>query len=102
MNVIQIALANLRFPTTPDEAVTLAEHAVEEAAAGGARIVCFPECFVPGYRVGKTVPVPDQAFLERAWSRVGAAAAKGSITVVLERRSLPPTHGTKSKPRTKQ
>jgi predicted amidohydrolase len=54
------------------------------AAVSGARIICFPECFVPGYRgIGKAVPPPDPEFLERAWSVVAKAAAKANITVIL-------------------
>jgi predicted amidohydrolase len=78
-----IALANIRFPATPDDSVTLAQRAVNEASLMGARIVCFPECFIPGYRVGKSVPPSDPEFLERAWSTVAAAAARGGIAVVL-------------------
>jgi predicted amidohydrolase len=83
MQPLRIALANLRFPATPDESVTLVEQAIQEASPSGARIVCFPECFVPGYRIGKPVPPPDPEFLERAWSRAAAAAGKAKITVVL-------------------
>lgn len=83
MNPIRIALANLRFPATPDESVTLVEQAIHQASISGARIVCFPECFVPGYRIGKSVLPPDPGFLERAWSLIAAAAANWNITVVL-------------------
>ena len=39
---------------------------------------------MPGYRVpGKSVPPPDAAFLERAWSAIAAAAGKHNIAVVL-------------------
>jgi predicted amidohydrolase len=80
----RIALANIRFPNTPEESIALAERAVEDASNQGARIVCFPECFVPGYRgMGKAVPPPDPAFLERAWSAIADAAARTNITVVL-------------------
>jgi predicted amidohydrolase len=80
----RIALANLRFPATPQESVVLAEQAVAQAAKERAGIVCFPECFIPGYRApGKSVPPPDPRFLERAWSAVAAAAAKANIAVVL-------------------
>ena len=84
MNLFRIALANLRFPPTPDDSIELAERAVREASDKGARIVCFPECYVPGYRgLGKSVPAPDRGFLERAWTVIAEAAAKTQITVIL-------------------
>ena len=83
MSAFRIALANIRFPASPDESVTLAEDAIAQAATERADIVCFPECYVPGYRVGKSVPPPDPAFLERAWSVMAAAAAKANVAVVL-------------------
>lgn len=84
MSTFRIALANLRFPATPEESVTLAEHAIGQAAIARAGIICFPECYVPGYRgMGKQVPPPDSAFLERAWSRLAAAAARAGLAVVL-------------------
>lgn len=84
MNTFRIALANVRFPPTPDESVALAEQAIAQASAERAGIICFPECFVPGYRLlGKSVPPPDPAFLERAWSAVRSAAAKANLAVVL-------------------
>jgi predicted amidohydrolase len=81
--MFRIALANLRFPATPAESVTLAEQAIAQAARERAGLICFPECFVPGYRVGKSVPPPDPTFLELAWSAIAAAAAKASVAVVL-------------------
>ena len=84
MATSRIALANLRFPGTPEESIELAKRAVEQAADAGAGIVCFPECFVPGYRsVGRAVPPPDPQFLDRAWSAVGKAASVARVTVVL-------------------
>ncbi len=50
MTTFRIALANIRFPTSPEESVTLAEQAIARASLEGAGLVCFPECFVPGYR----------------------------------------------------
>ncbi len=82
--MFRIALANIRFPATPEESVTLAEQAIAQASIAGAGLICFPECFIPGYRaMGKPVPPPDPAFLERAWSAVAAAAAKANLAVVL-------------------
>jgi predicted amidohydrolase len=84
MNAFRIALANIRYPATPEESVTLAEQAIAQASVEHAGIICFPECFTPGYRgLGKQVPPPDPAFLERAWSAIAAAAAKADLTVVL-------------------
>jgi predicted amidohydrolase len=84
MSTARIALANIRFPATPDESVSLAVDAIEGAGRERAAIVCFPECYVPGYRApGKNVAPPDSAFLERAWSRVASAAAHANIAVIL-------------------
>src|SRR5205809_1460792 len=82
--MFRIALANIRFPSTPEESVTLAEQAIAQASVERAGLICFPECFVPGYRgLGKSVPAPDPAFLERAWSAIAAGAAKVNLAVVL-------------------
>ena len=81
---VRIALANIPFPETPAESVALAEQAIAEASTEHAAVICFPECFVPGYRgMGKQVQPPDAVFLERAWSSIAAAAAKGGVAVVL-------------------
>jgi predicted amidohydrolase len=84
MTTLRMALANLRFPATPAESVALAEAAIGRAAAERANVICFPECFVPGYRApAKRVPPPDRAFLERAWTSVAGAAARAGVAVVL-------------------
>jgi len=84
MNSFRIALANIRFPATADESIALAKQSIDQASVEGAGIICFPECFVPGYRgMGKHVPPPNQEFLERAWSAIASAAANAGITVIL-------------------
>ena len=83
MKLVRIALANIRYPPTPGDSITLALEAINTAAVKGARIICFPECFVPGYRVGKVAPPPAANFLERAWSTLTQAAAKANIAVIL-------------------
>jgi len=84
MSMFRIALANLPFPATPDESVTLAAQAIAQASLAGAALICFPECYVPGYRApGKPVPPPNPAFLEHACAAIAAAAAKAGIVVVL-------------------
>jgi predicted amidohydrolase len=84
MSTVRIALANVHAPATPEESVLLATSAVAEAGQRGALVVCFPECFVPGYRwPGTRAPSPDVAFLEGAWAEVAAAARGAGITVIL-------------------
>src|SRR5579862_734723 len=84
MPTFRLALANLRYPATREDSVTLATDAVRQAVDAGARIICFPECFVPGYRApDRNVAPADPAFLERAWAAVAEAAKRSSIAVVL-------------------
>ena len=52
MAMLKVALANVRFPSSRDESVRIVLDAMDVAAKGGAAIVCFPECIVPGYRFG--------------------------------------------------
>ncbi|HEU5022698.1 MAG TPA: carbon-nitrogen hydrolase family protein [Bryobacteraceae bacterium] len=84
MSTVRIALANLPIPATRDESVLLAENAIEEAARKRADILCFPECYVPGYRTpSRRVEPPNDAFLQQAWSRVAAGAGRRNIAVIL-------------------
>jgi predicted amidohydrolase len=81
---IRIALANLRIPSTPEESVDLAGGAIAEAGRQGAQIVCFPECYVPGYRwAGKPAAPPNQDFLDRVWAELASCARNADIAVVL-------------------
>src|SRR5262245_65820886 len=84
MSTIRIALANLEYPSSPAESVALADRAISDAAAAGAAIVCFPECYVPGYRsASRTLPPPDAVFLERAWNTLAAAAGRANIAAIV-------------------
>jgi predicted amidohydrolase len=84
MTTVRIALANIRVPTTPEESVRLATAAVGEAGEHGALIVCFPECFIPGYRwPGVAAPPPDAEFLQQAVAAVAAAARTAGVAVIL-------------------
>jgi predicted amidohydrolase len=50
----------------------------------GALVICFPECFIPGYRwPGMRVPAPDTAFLNQALSEVAEASKAAGITTIL-------------------
>ncbi len=84
MTTVRIALANLPIPTSPTDAVALAEEAIAQAGRERADVICFPECFVPGYRwPGRSIPPPDAAFLERAWTAVAAAARAAGVATIL-------------------
>ena len=80
MTPFRTALANIQFPATPDESIALAEQAIAQASVERAGLICFPECFIPGYRgMGRQAPPPDPVFLERAWSVI----AKANLAVIL-------------------
>ncbi len=82
--MVRIALANLPYPASPDQSIALAVDAVASAGRAGARVVCFPECYVPGYRgLGHAPPATDAAFLERAWDTIARAAAAAGVAIVL-------------------
>ena len=84
MSVLRIALANLPFPESREASVSLACEAVDHASAAGAVVVCFPECYVPGYRApDRDVGPADPVWLASAIDRVGAAARAARLTVVL-------------------
>ncbi len=84
MGTFRIALANLSFPSSPEESISSAESAILQAASQNAGLICFPECFVPGYRgMGKMPPPPDAEFLARAWSAVARTAGAVGVAVIL-------------------
>jgi predicted amidohydrolase len=84
MSKFRIALANIRIPETREESVTLAQEAIGQAGAERADIICFPECFVPGYRcAGRQIAPPDAEFMDQAWGCIAAAAAKANLGVIL-------------------
>lgn len=81
---VRIALANIRHPRSPDESVALAIQAIREASQHRADLICFPECYVPGYRtLGVPTPPPDSSFLKNAWAEIAAAAGRNNVGVVL-------------------
>src|SRR5688572_15938222 len=83
-SIVRIALANIRAAATREDSVARAQAAIVQAAEAKALIVCFPECYVPGYRVpGNTMPPPDAAFLDRSWKAIADSARSAGIAVVL-------------------
>jgi predicted amidohydrolase len=84
MTRVTIALANLRPGSSGEDALALARGAIADAGRIGAAVVCFPECYVPGYRTAtSTLPPPNAAFLEDAWRAIAKSAADARVAVVL-------------------
>ena len=84
MAIVRIALANIAAAPTAEQSIDRARSAIEQAASDSALVICFPECYVPGYRTStRVLPPPDAAFLERAWSSIAATAATNGIGVIL-------------------
>jgi predicted amidohydrolase len=84
MAAVRIALANIPYPDNRDDSVRRAVGAVEAAASAGAVVVCFPECYVPGYRTAsRKVAPPDAAFLDQAWKTIAEAAGRSGVAVIL-------------------
>ncbi len=84
MTNCRTALANLHVADTPEGSVELAVEAIAEAGRQGVQIICFPECFIPGYRwQASTLPPPSLTFLEDAWERVSTAAKSAGVSVIL-------------------
>lgn len=80
----RIALAQVPYPRSSDDAVAHVVRSLTEAARAGAAIVAFPEAYVPGYRgLGRDPGVVSDAILAQAWRRIGEAAATAGIAVVL-------------------
>jgi len=84
MAILRIALANLPFATTPEDSVARAVRAIDDAAVAQVDIICFPECYVPGYRMpdARMAP-PDPVFLDRAWKTVADSVRRAQVAVIL-------------------
>jgi predicted amidohydrolase len=81
---IRIALANIEIPSSPADSVERVLRALPEAAKAGARVVCFPEAYVPGYPWGERRPANvDATFLHDAHAKIAKAAGQSGIGVVL-------------------
>jgi len=83
METVRVALANVRAPSTREESVAIALEYIQEAAVRRAQVICFPECFVPGYRIGQNISPPDQDWLNQAWTSIDTKAGECGVAVVL-------------------
>jgi predicted amidohydrolase len=79
-----VALASPRIASSVDDGLDRIERLLSEASARGARIVCFPEAYLPGLR-GQDFEVPpfDPALQERVVQTVARWARTYSVTTIL-------------------
>ena len=84
-------------PVFLDRAATLSKavSAVQEAAGAGARLIVFPEAFVPGYPawIWRLRPGPDMALTERLHARLRAQAVDLSGDDLAPLREAAAQHG---------
>ena len=79
-----IALAAPRVASTVDEGLDRIRVSLAEAADQGARVVCFPEAYLPGLRgLDFDVPPFDHSLQERAFSRVREFVRTSGIATIL-------------------
>jgi predicted amidohydrolase len=81
---MRIALATPRAATSVDDALDRVEQLIASAASQGARIVCFPEAYLPGLRgLDFEVPPFDAADEERALRAVADWSRRHDIATIL-------------------
>ncbi|MEO5698855.1 MAG: carbon-nitrogen hydrolase family protein, partial [Burkholderiaceae bacterium] len=79
-----VALASPRVAVSVADALARIERFVAEAASRGARIVCFPEAYLPGLRgLDFDVPPFDREQQERAIAAVAEMARTHNIATIL-------------------
>lgn len=84
MKTQTIALASPRPARSLDDGLDRVHRLLSEAADRGARIVCFPEAYLPGLRGQDFEPVPwDRATQERVLTTLAAWARTRSIAIIL-------------------
>lgn len=81
---MKIALASVPFTADIEKMLGYIEESIEKAAARGARIVCFPECCIPGMRgIGIDIPEVSAEVLENALDRVCGFAKTYGVNTIL-------------------
>jgi predicted amidohydrolase len=81
---LRIGLAAVRNAPTVEERLQTVDRVLDDAAAQGVALVCFPETYIPGLR-GQDFPVPppDQLRQQAALAEIRAAAARHHVAVVI-------------------
>ncbi|MDX1420068.1 MAG: carbon-nitrogen hydrolase family protein [Rubricoccaceae bacterium] len=86
---MRIALATVPVASSIEEGLAHVRQAIAEAAAAGARLVCFPEAYLPGLRgLDFAVPAFDTATQARVLRAVAGWARTHRTAVVLSMERL--------------
>jgi predicted amidohydrolase len=81
---MKIALASPPFPKSISDGLAWIEKLTKEAATQQAEIICFPESYIPGYRViGVPVEEHSPEKLQVALDEACQIALKNSISIIL-------------------
>src|SRR5215831_9312364 len=81
---MKIALASPRIASTLDDGLEKIKRLMSEASTQGAKVVCFPEAYIPGLRGQDFEVFPfSQADQERAHQAVAQLARTYSIVTIL-------------------
>lgn len=82
--LVRIALATAAFPKSIEHGMECVEKFVREAAERSAKIVCFPESYIPGYRgIDEPVAAHSAEALQAALERAREMARRWRIAVIL-------------------
>lgn len=83
-NTLRIGLASLRRPASLADGLAKVDQALQFAAGEGARIVCFPESYIPGLRgCGWELPEPSCTDQEIVLTGVSAAARRHGVAAII-------------------
>jgi predicted amidohydrolase len=81
---VKIAVAAPPYPKSLDDALSWVEKLVQEAAVGGAEIVCFPESYLPGYPLLEfEAEICTAEKLQGALDMVCKIAAGNNIAIII-------------------
>lgn len=81
---MKIALASPRYPKSINDAIAELKEHVQDAAAQHAKLICFPETYIPGYplNIGKTEKLIPEV-LKDALQQACAIAKENSVAIIL-------------------
>lgn len=80
---MKIALASPRVATSLDDGLARMDRLLARAAAGGARIACFPEAYLPGLRGQDFDVLPwERADQERALAAIAESARARGVAAI--------------------